>query len=555
MRALFRAVILGASLLATGGSALASSGSGSGDDDIFEPEDVALEDPADFEAPDAPDIDTPDIDTPEIDAPEIDAPESDLSESDTAEFDTPEAEEPTLDTSENDEPETETPDDVELEESSDDKSGAGSGDDDLEDLTDDDNGGSGSGDNSGSGHGGGHDDDDGDDTASGSGGRGSDQSLNAQSENSGRSGNSGGGSSGRSENASARASDLVQQHRSGPIEIDRDELGREHIAGEVLMVGAGADIVRATEAGYRLISEQAFGVEGRLLARLLAPDDLNLSQAIDALHQIAPTAIVTLNTAYRTTQATSFAPAAPSRGGRRLGRGHLGVIDTGADPAALASAEAMLASRGFGSSGYVARPHGSAVASIATRLGVRVSVADVFGPSTTGAPIASASAIAAALQWMMEAGVPVINISIEGPQNPLLERLIEEAVRHGHVIVAAAGNGGPLAEPAYPGAYAGVLAVTAVDRTGHAYFRANRGDYVDFAALGVDVPVRGSDGDATVSGTSFASPMVAAQIAARVLQPSPEHAARVIGELRQSAVDLGRPGRDPIYGWGEVRPE
>ncbi len=186
-------------------------------------------------------------------------------------------------------------------------------------------------------------------------------------------------------------------------------------------------------------------------------------------------------------------------------------------------------------------------------MGVRVQVADVFGASISNEPVASASAIVAALQWMLDAEVAVINISIEGPENEIIEQLVGEAARNGHVIVAAAGNGGPLDDPAFPGAYEGVLAVTAVDRTGHAYRHANRGDYIDFAALGVDVPVRVGDEYATVTGTSFASPVVAAEIAKALQHPSAAEAARVIAHLRQRAIDHGRPGRDPVYGWGEVR--
>jgi hypothetical protein len=54
----------------------------------------------------------------------------------------------------------------------------------------------------------------------------------------------------------------------------------------------------------------------------------------------------------------------------------------------------------------------------------------------------------------------------------------------------------------------------------------------------------------TVSGTSFASPAVAAAIARRLngaagLQD-------VIAALKSEARDLGAPGRDATYGWGEL---
>ncbi len=319
-----------------------------------------------------------------------------------------------------------------------------------------------------------------------------------------------------------------------------------------MISGVATDIATAVESGYRIISEQRLGSHDRLIARLLAPSTLSVAQAVMDLQALAPSAIITINTAYRTTQAGRFTPIAAPTASRPTGDGVLGVIDTGADPATFAESSALVASRGFGPSGYLARQHGSAVASIAADLGVRVRVADVFGASASGEPVASASAITAALQWMLDADVAVINISIEGPENEILEQMVGEAARNGHVIVAAAGNGGPLDRPAFPGAYEGVLAVTAVDETGHAYLRANRGDYIDFAALGVDVAVRVGDGYATVTGTSFASPVVAAEIAKRLQRPSTAEAARVISRLRQEAIDRGRPGRDPVYGWGEV---
>ena len=94
-----------------------------------------------------------------------------------------------------------------------------------------------------------------------------------------------------------------------------------------------------------------------------------------------------------------------------------------------------------------------------------------------------------AIEALTARGVKVINLSLAGPANPLLQRAIDVASAAGVIIVAAAGNEGPAAGPAYPAAYSGVIAVTAVDRNLAVYRRANRGDYVDIAAPGVEVPV------------------------------------------------------------------
>jgi hypothetical protein len=81
----------------------------------------------------------------------------------------------------------------------------------------------------------------------------------------------------------------------------------------------------------------------------------------------------------------------------------------------------------------------------------------------------------------------VINMSLAGPRNAILDRLIRDAVASGRTIVAAAGNGGPTAPPAYPAAVPGVIAVTAVDKNRQVYRLAQRGRHIAVSAYGVDV--------------------------------------------------------------------
>src|SRR3546814_9749332 len=72
----------------------------------------------------------------------------------------------------------------------------------------------------------------------------------------------------------------------------------------------------------------------------------------------------------------------------------------------------------------------------------------------------SASAIARALGWLVQRGAAVTTISLVGPNNKLLAAAISRAQRRGMLIVAAVGNDGPAAPPAYPASYKGVFAVT-----------------------------------------------------------------------------------------------
>jgi subtilisin family serine protease len=163
----------------------------------------------------------------------------------------------------------------------------------------------------------------------------------------------------------------------------------------------------------------------------------------------------------------------------------------------------------------------------------------------------SADAVVQGLAWLAEKRVPVINISLVGPPNRLVETVVRALTARGHIIVAAVGNSGPASPVEYPAAYDGVIGATSVDREGRIQIDANRGPQVTFAALGVDVPAAAlKKGYSQVTGTSFAAPMIAARFAMLMLEPIPEAAAEASAELAREAVDLGEPGRDPVFGYG-----
>ena len=59
---------------------------------------------------------------------------------------------------------------------------------------------------------------------------------------------------------------------------------------------------------------------------------------------------------------------------------------------------------------------------------------------------------------------------------------LERVTTYHAIVVAAAGNSGPAASPALPASEPRVIGVTDVDDRPQPYSKANRGDYVDFAA-------------------------------------------------------------------------
>jgi subtilisin family serine protease len=201
--------------------------------------------------------------------------------------------------------------------------------------------------------------------------------------------------------------------------------------------------------------------------------------------------------------------------------------------------------------------HGTAIASIiaannADYVGLAPNTdlfaAVVFEKDPEQGEIASTLSLIKALDWLISSGVDVVNISLAGPPNRLLESALNRVAQRGILIVAAAGNGGPSAEPMYPAAYSTVVAVTAVDAKGRAFRLANRGNYLDLAAPGVDLLHANAGGGYTSSsGTSFAVPF-AAIAAARLVKLHPDE--DVMASLYASAEDRGPQGRDDIYGYG-----
>ncbi len=156
-----------------------------------------------------------------------------------------------------------------------------------------------------------------------------------------------------------------------------------------------------------------------------------------------------------------------------------------------------------------------------------------------------------ALNWLASQQVQVINMSLTGPENPVLATAIARLTEQQVVLVAAAGNAGPAAAPLFPAAYSQVLAVTAVDSQLQLYRWANQGDYIDYAALGVKVPALTANGDViTQSGTSLATPVVSAAVACLQAQQRDISLAQIRQHLTQQARDLGEPGKDSLFGYG-----
>jgi len=124
--------------------------------------------------------------------------------------------------------------------------------------------------------------------------------------------------------------------------------------------------------------------------------------------------------------------------------------------------------------------------------------------------------LAEGLDYAIQKRVHIINVSIGGPRDKIIEKLIRKATSAGITVVAAVGNGGPRSPPTYPAAYPGVIGVTAIDQDLKLYAQAPRGRFVDIAAPGVDVfSLKPGNRYNFYTGTSFVAAYVTGILALR----------------------------------------
>jgi hypothetical protein len=334
----------------------------------------------------------------------------------------------------------------------------------------------------------------------------------------------------------SRLSELVRRNRDS---IEFDDAGAPARKGELLLLDpAEADIAVAQGAGFTLLGRETLAELGIGVARLGVPGRMPLSRAEARLHSLLPQASITADNIHLPAGGSASATQARGPSGIAAIDTQVGLIDGGVGPAT-----AVGPIRGFVAGAPRASDHGSATASLLKGAGVRrIAVADVYGADPAGG---NALSISRAIDWLIALRTRVISISLVGPNNPLLGQAIAAARRRGAVIVAAVGNDGPAAPPAYPASYPGVIAVTGVDGSNRALIEAGRASHLDYAAPGADMVAANAAGRwVRVRGTSYASPLVAARAAAVISGDG------VTAALDREAVDLGRKGADSTYGRG-----
>lgn len=392
-----------------------------------------------------------------------------------------------------------------------------------------------SGSNSGSGSSGDADDDAGGST---SGSSGSGDSVNSGSGSS----NSGSGSSN-----SGSGSDDDTTSGSGYARIERDPNNQEFRERELVVLSEdGALANRAAALGFSIVESRQLGAIGSVVLRLRVPEGMTSAGALDLLRRAEPESPSGYNHLFRASGVAVLAMAAPPIFVAPA-QGTVGVVDGFAsDTVAGWSVNRVAASPARSGHGDVVA--GILLEEMAGRYATTpksLLLDDVVG-AFGQAGASDVAALVVSLDHMSVAKADVVNISLTGPDNPVLARAVARTLEMGSAIVAAGGNGGPAAPPVFPAAYPGVIGVAAVDPSGRPWIYSAAGDQIDVAALGeAQTAQRGP----AQFGTSFAAPRVTALIASRRSRSAAINPGTL---LAMEARDAGAPGRDPVYGAGII---
>lgn len=330
----------------------------------------------------------------------------------------------------------------------------------------------------------------------------------------------------------------------------------------------------ATDADVFALA-QDFGLDGQTLyqsallgariVRFRIPDTRTVAQVVQQLGGDGRVSIAAPHYVYTATQGAAKPLPIPqyAPGKLKLAEAHklaqgkrvkIAVIDTAMDITHPVFSGARIETFDALGGGGKAEAHGTAIAGIAAARSLLEGVAPAADVVSVRAFTADAGASAKSftfailkgLDWSVMSGARVVNMSFAGPEDPILAKAVAAAEERGLILVAAAGNGGPSAKPAYPAAYKQVLAVTATDDRDGLYKDANRGRYIALAAPGVDIIAAAPGGAYDVSsGTSLAAAHVSG-IAALMLERSPAlTSADVRAALTASAQKLkGKAGQD-----------
>ena len=377
--------------------------------------------------------------------------------------------------------------------------------------------------------------------------------------------------SGRSRPSISRPSRPRPTPRQQPARAPAPQAQPVRLPPEIVtFIPANQSLEPALSAGFTPLAQTNVAALSGQLVRFALPQGRTLAQAIAELEALFPAGLTDENHFYRTDDLTCDGDDCAAHamigwaGWPSALRPRIGMIDTGVniDHPALQGRRLQVQQIDLSNRDAAGRVHGTAIAamligSVEGRVPGLLPDAELIAVEAFHArgatEQADAFSVANALDVLIGEDVNVINLSFSGPANAVLKRVVDAAAARGIGLVAAAGNGGPGAEPAYPAAWPEVIAVTAVDSGERVYRQANQGPYVALAAPGVNIWTAASvSGGRLRSGTSYAAPFVTAALAVERIRLPEKNVQEVTAVLFACAKDLGEAGYDPVFGHGLI---
>lgn len=349
-----------------------------------------------------------------------------------------------------------------------------------------------------------------------------------------------------------------------PLEM-RDAQVPDHVAGRVLFVmpllGATAAIKVAKAAGVTIIEQVPLDQLGVLMVVAgLAPGDTIVAAAARLAHQRG------VDLVQPDYQFQSLGASSRSKGFKLHGipdsdrtpvSGTIAMIDTAIDLDHPALKPAGIRQSSFGLAASPAA-HGTAIAELlvgrgsfpGTAPGAQLISLAAFAPASEASWLSQTSYIARAMNEALRLRPNVLNLSFgRSGSDPLMSRALDALAARGVCVVAAAGNGS--GQPVlFPATHPASLAVTAVDGRMRAYRYASQGPQISVAAWGVELSAAVPGGRRAVSGTSFATAVVAGALLRTPECTTARNPAAMKARMMAQARDLGAKGADPVFGAG-----
>ncbi|WP_343223419.1 S8 family serine peptidase [Pseudoalteromonas sp. TB25] len=245
----------------------------------------------------------------------------------------------------------------------------------------------------------------------------------------------------------------INSQNTAFVEVELEN-GFRAIERQWLLMANSQQLNTLKQQNVTIVSVKNYNALNMSLVRFNAPQGVNSKSELLKVLNLDESAILDRNHIYQaqtgepTAKVTPNKPVAPYC----TQSVKIGMIDSAINTKHNAFKGANITTQSFLPKGLSSpNLHGTAIAGLITGKGAMLSPllssaklysAEVFYRQSEYAQGATLFAIVEALNWLVSNKIPVINMSLTGPNNAILEASITAAIKQNVLIVAAAGNQG-----------------------------------------------------------------------------------------------------------------